>query len=284
MVVRDIDVLQDLFKATTGSTVCISVPTVDEDAWRTLEPGTAHPLQRLRAVRALVDAGIDAGVLMAPLVPGFSTSPGEDRSHHQGHRRSRRALRRRQPAVPRRRHARSLHALPVARVSGAGRSLRPAVRVEVPAEGLRGAGQKTVGLLKAKYGLAARETAPSEPQPSGYASTGRSRESIDASTSEPDQQASALRSRRTGSTTNLVRSRRSTRKRSAVAQIWLSGIFTRSSMTRFRKPRAVGHAVALAHEHVDRLGSDLERLAASRRGRDDAIELNAAQSARLRRA
>src|SRR6185312_2167822 len=52
----------------------MSVPTVDEDAWRTLEPGTAHPLQRLRAVRELVDAGVNAGVLMAPIVPGFSSS------------------------------------------------------------------------------------------------------------------------------------------------------------------------------------------------------------------
>jgi DNA repair photolyase len=52
----------------------MSVPTVDEDAWRTLEPGTAHPLQRLRAVRELVGAGINAGVLMAPIVPGFSSS------------------------------------------------------------------------------------------------------------------------------------------------------------------------------------------------------------------
>ena len=52
----------------------MSVPTVDEDAWRTLEPGTAHPLQRLRAVRELVDAGVNAGVLMAPIVPGFTSS------------------------------------------------------------------------------------------------------------------------------------------------------------------------------------------------------------------
>jgi DNA repair photolyase len=52
----------------------MSVPTVDEDAWRTLEPGTAHPLQRLRAVRELADAGINVGVLMAPIVPGFSSS------------------------------------------------------------------------------------------------------------------------------------------------------------------------------------------------------------------
>jgi DNA repair photolyase len=50
------------------------VPSVDEDAWRVLEPGTAHPLQRLRAVRHLVDAGVNAGVLMAPIVPGFSSS------------------------------------------------------------------------------------------------------------------------------------------------------------------------------------------------------------------
>ena len=75
MIVRDIDVLQNVFRATSGSSVCVSVPTVDEDAWRTLEPGTAHPMQRLRAVKALVDAGLDAGVLMAPLVPGFSTHP-----------------------------------------------------------------------------------------------------------------------------------------------------------------------------------------------------------------
>lgn len=77
MVVRDIDVLQELSRETEGTTVCVSVPTVDEDAWRTLEPGTAPPLQRLRAVRALVDAGIDAGVLMSPLVPGFSTHPAK---------------------------------------------------------------------------------------------------------------------------------------------------------------------------------------------------------------
>ncbi|MEO7157733.1 MAG: radical SAM protein, partial [Vicinamibacterales bacterium] len=51
--------------------------TVDEDAWEKLEPGVAHPLQRLKAVRQLVDAGIDCGVLMAPIVPGFSTQPAK---------------------------------------------------------------------------------------------------------------------------------------------------------------------------------------------------------------
>lgn len=76
MIVRDIDLLQELGRHTTCH-VHMSVPTVDEEAWRTLEPGTAPPMQRLRAVRALVDAGIDAGVLMAPLVPGFSTAPAK---------------------------------------------------------------------------------------------------------------------------------------------------------------------------------------------------------------
>jgi len=52
------------------------VPSVDEDAWRRLEPGTAPPAQRLRAVRQLADAGLDAAVLMMPLVPGITTSRG----------------------------------------------------------------------------------------------------------------------------------------------------------------------------------------------------------------
>ena len=72
MIVRDADLLQELSRV-ASCTVYLSVPTVDEDAWRALEPGTAHPLQRLRAVRMLRDAGVNAGVLMAPVVPGFTT-------------------------------------------------------------------------------------------------------------------------------------------------------------------------------------------------------------------
>jgi DNA repair photolyase len=71
MVVRDVDVLQAVGRA-SGCTVYLSVPSIDEDAWRRLEPGTAHPLQRLRAVRTLARAGIRTGVLMAPLVPGIT--------------------------------------------------------------------------------------------------------------------------------------------------------------------------------------------------------------------
>jgi DNA repair photolyase len=73
MIVRDRDLLLELSKVAACS-VFMSVPTVDEHAWQRLEPGTAPPLQRLRAVRDLVDAGINAGVLMNPIVPGFSSS------------------------------------------------------------------------------------------------------------------------------------------------------------------------------------------------------------------
>src|SRR4051812_19310371 len=72
MIVRDADLLTELSRV-ASCTVYLSVPTVDEEAWRVLEPGTAHPLQRLRAVRKLRDAGVNAGVLMAPVVPGFTT-------------------------------------------------------------------------------------------------------------------------------------------------------------------------------------------------------------------
>jgi DNA repair photolyase len=76
MVVRDKDVLLELSKR-AACTVYMSVPTVDEEAWRVLEPGTAHPLQRLRAVRELNDAGIRAGVLMNPIVPGLTSQPAK---------------------------------------------------------------------------------------------------------------------------------------------------------------------------------------------------------------
>src|SRR5215471_15914484 len=76
MIVRDKELLAELSRV-AGCTVCVSVPTVDEDAWGALEPGTAHPLQRLRAVRTLREAGVRAGVLMMPVVPGFTTQPSK---------------------------------------------------------------------------------------------------------------------------------------------------------------------------------------------------------------
>lgn len=73
MVVRDADILARM-SARGLATVYVSVPTVDP-VWSALEPGTAPPLQRIRAVRRLREEGVRAGVLMSPLVPGFTTHP-----------------------------------------------------------------------------------------------------------------------------------------------------------------------------------------------------------------
>jgi DNA repair photolyase len=76
MVVRDVDVLQEASKRADVS-VTFSVPTLDEEVWRKTEPGTAPPRQRLRVLRRLVDAGINAGVSMAPILPGLSDRPDQ---------------------------------------------------------------------------------------------------------------------------------------------------------------------------------------------------------------
>jgi len=75
MVVRDADVLAGMSQGADRTTVYMSLPTVDAAVAEQLEPGAAPPVQRLRAVRRLLDAGVRAGVLMSPLVPGFSTQP-----------------------------------------------------------------------------------------------------------------------------------------------------------------------------------------------------------------
>jgi DNA repair photolyase len=74
MIVRDVDVLQEAARRAEVS-VAFSVPTVDLDVWGKTEPGTAPPRQRLRAVQTLVEAGIKAGVGMAPILPGISDRP-----------------------------------------------------------------------------------------------------------------------------------------------------------------------------------------------------------------
>jgi DNA repair photolyase len=74
MIVRDLDVLAHAAERASVS-VTFSIPTLDEEVWRKTEPSTAHPRQRFRAVKRLVDAGIKAGVGMAPILPGISDRP-----------------------------------------------------------------------------------------------------------------------------------------------------------------------------------------------------------------
>ncbi|MEO7190578.1 MAG: radical SAM protein [Vicinamibacterales bacterium] len=73
MIVRDRDVLVEASRR-AGCEVLMSVASVDDEAWSRLEPGTAHPRQRLKALRTLADAGVTTGVLMMPLMPGITTS------------------------------------------------------------------------------------------------------------------------------------------------------------------------------------------------------------------
>ena len=74
LVVRDTDVLQSMTRG-AGAGVSMSLITLDTDVWRRLEPGTAPPAQRLRAVDALVRAGVPVGIALAPVLPGITDGP-----------------------------------------------------------------------------------------------------------------------------------------------------------------------------------------------------------------
>jgi DNA repair photolyase len=68
LVVRDVDLLTDL--ARDGLTrVMFSIPTLDDDLKRILEPRAASARAKLRAMRLLADAGVEVGVLVAPIIP-----------------------------------------------------------------------------------------------------------------------------------------------------------------------------------------------------------------------
>jgi len=74
LILRDRDLLAAMAER-AGCTVCVSIPTVDPAVWRATEPGTPPPAQRLRVLEQLVAAGIHAGVLAAPILPGISSAP-----------------------------------------------------------------------------------------------------------------------------------------------------------------------------------------------------------------
>jgi DNA repair photolyase len=73
MVLRDRDLLAGLAQVTSVR-VLFTITTVDLELWRRLEPGTANPLKRLHVMRLLNDAGVPAGVILAPILPGLTDS------------------------------------------------------------------------------------------------------------------------------------------------------------------------------------------------------------------
>jgi DNA repair photolyase len=76
MVLRDLDLLAKL-AALTHVRICFTITTVDLDLWRRLEPGTANPLKRLAVMQRLNAAGVPAGVLLAPILPGITDTTAQ---------------------------------------------------------------------------------------------------------------------------------------------------------------------------------------------------------------
>lgn len=76
LILRDLPILQQAAAVTDVSTA-VSVGFVDQSLWREIEPGTPSPRARLEVCRALNDAGIRCGVLMAPILPGLTDSPDQ---------------------------------------------------------------------------------------------------------------------------------------------------------------------------------------------------------------
>jgi DNA repair photolyase len=74
LVLRDLDLLREIHER-SGMSVYLSVPTLDQEAWRATEPHTPSPCARVDAVAKLNRAGVPAGILIAPLIPGVNDSP-----------------------------------------------------------------------------------------------------------------------------------------------------------------------------------------------------------------
>lgn len=73
LVRRDVDILSELSEVAEVH-VNFSVGSIDEGVWKLTEPGAPNPLARLEAMQFLVENGISAGVMVAPLLPGISDS------------------------------------------------------------------------------------------------------------------------------------------------------------------------------------------------------------------
>ena len=76
LILRDIDLLAEAAEVTDVG-LNVSVGSVDEELWRSVEPGTPAPARRLEACAALNDRGLRCGVLMGPVIPFLSDSPSQ---------------------------------------------------------------------------------------------------------------------------------------------------------------------------------------------------------------
>ena len=74
LLLRDLSLMRQINERTEFS-AALSIPTLDEKAWRATEPHTPNPRARIEAVAELARVGIRTGVLVAPLMPGINDAP-----------------------------------------------------------------------------------------------------------------------------------------------------------------------------------------------------------------
>ena len=71
LVTRDADLFAEMARW-NGARVFVSITTLDAGLARTMEPRTSSPELRLDAIRSLAEAGVPAGVMVAPVIPGLT--------------------------------------------------------------------------------------------------------------------------------------------------------------------------------------------------------------------
>jgi DNA repair photolyase len=71
LVTRDLDVLQELARHEAAA-VFVSITTLDGELRRRMEPRTTSVEGRLAAIEELARAGVPAGVMVAPVIPGLT--------------------------------------------------------------------------------------------------------------------------------------------------------------------------------------------------------------------
>jgi DNA repair photolyase len=71
LIERDIDVLTQLNQH-AACAVTLSIPFMDPNKCRLVEPFAPTPARRFKTIRRLVDAGIRVGVNVAPIIPGLN--------------------------------------------------------------------------------------------------------------------------------------------------------------------------------------------------------------------
>ena len=72
LVLRDLDILKPMAEQNLVS-VSLSIPTINEDLRRKMEPRTSSSKNKLKAIEILSENGIPTHVMVAPIVPGLNS-------------------------------------------------------------------------------------------------------------------------------------------------------------------------------------------------------------------